>query len=419
MRRIFGVMLIMLLVISSVSSTAYASVVVSNEREPSGIDYNKQKAENRKILYGIEHASIPNAANEFINSKIDEMLESLVADPEFYDASDRDLNDLLLLAPFQIYVNDGGDLTCIEGFYHFPVYSNERIVCLISVFCVEEIWHYQVSNMLVEELTGILTDNKDRKVVQAESEDAETPFSFANELTDQIHDASENIYLDLSGKYCAESERDGQNNEREQTRDDQIVAYLSSFITTSIPTQGFSINQNYYKRLDMSFCLVNQGSYNCGLACICTLYRYRTARHDLNCAIATDINNVLAGGAYSFGTTVGQVGFINYLMPVAAANQYEIHHDYEGLITHTEVLNNINNQFPIIYGGYRIVSGDLHWHAFVLQGYQISNNKMKFYYFNPHGYDLSTDYVSAGTPHVMAYGSYSYTEGGNACLIKP
>ena len=418
MKKVIGLLLVMFLMISFAGQSVFACPELANDREKISVGSRQQEG-LKTILYGVEHARISKAAEEYVTTSIDEIMETLVVDPEFYDASDRKLDELFLLAPFQIYTLDGESLDFVDNLYHFPVYSNRRIVCLVSVFYSDEAWHYQVSNMLVKELNSVLNDNRNRKVIQVESEDSLTPFSFMYDEGDAIHEGSDNVFLDLSGQYQEPGRSRNLPEEHEQTRDDQLVNYLSSFITTNVPTQGFSINQTYYKRLDMSYCLVDQGSYNCGLACICTLYRYRTATHTLTPAIGTDINNVLAGGAYSFGTTVGQVGFINYLMPVAAANQYEIHHDYEGLITHLEVQHNINNKFPIIYGGYRIVNGVTKWHAFVLQGYQISNNKMKFYYFSPHGYDVSTDYVSAGTPHMMIYGTYSYTEGGNAYLLKP
>ena len=82
-------------------------------------------------------------------------------------------------------------------------------------------------------------------------------------------------------------------------------------LTISYPTNGFSINTNTYKRLDMSYCLVLQNNTLCAMPCIATIYRYRTKTFEMTAESLTRLNNQ-SGYGFNVTTTAGQVGSVSY-----------------------------------------------------------------------------------------------------------
>ena len=95
MRKIVGLLLVMFLMVSFAGQPVFASPEFSNDRGIVREGARKPKG-LKAIPYGVEHARISKAAEDFVNTSIDEIMETLVLDPEFYDASDRDLDELFL-----------------------------------------------------------------------------------------------------------------------------------------------------------------------------------------------------------------------------------------------------------------------------------------------------------------------------------
>ena len=159
-------------------------------------------------FYGVLPCERDVEMDEFVRTKADEMLESVVLDPAVYHAGDRDLNDLYILAPFRLWQETANGIREVEdGPVQYPVASNGRIICTIIVLRAGGELHYNVSDMYVQELNQVCGDNRNRVVVfdeeAAESGDKENAVRIVFRPDDDgsEHAAEENVFLDLSGKY--------------------------------------------------------------------------------------------------------------------------------------------------------------------------------------------------------------------------
>lgn len=403
-----------------VPSAAYAH----NDSVDRNVGTSTQNEE--QSCFGIKTEAGNEIMNQYVRDHVDEILMTLVDDPAYFHAEDRDLNSLFIMNPFRTFSETNNERV-ISNTYNYAVLSNNKVVCVIHVVDTEFGLTYNVTNFMVEQLNQCCQDNKDRLIVLRFETDDSAPEILVEEYPNRgIHNNVDNIFADLSGRYEDQNaDYYRQSALFEFMEDTNHHGLRSSFVTTYTPTQGFSINENGYKRLDMSNCLVSQGTGNqwpapCSRACIATVYRYRTATHVLEMNTLDQVNTALGSNGFNMGSTDGQVGMLNYLMPLSAANLYEKHnYNLLGLITHYEVMHNINNRFPIIYGGENTVSGGQH--AFVLQGYRLIGNYMSYFYFNPWGYDGQTAFLPEGSPHTMTNTQHNtyWLESGNSCLLEP
>lgn len=289
----------------------------------------------------------------------------------------------------------------LDNIIYYPVGTSDQILGLVSVYKINVDIEYCVSDWLVDEMNRYHFLDGGYQVVIDYPDDDSRP---------GVHFISAGRDIDIY------------NDEPEQSvqmRDDPYVNYLSSFQAFVFPTQGFYINLPTYKKLNMDYCLVTQGADRCGAACVSTIYRYRTATAVLNDILATDVNTYVLSGAYPMSTTAGQAGVLNYLLYTPDLNsRYKVKSfATEGLLSQFDVQHNINNSFPLIYGGTNTTT--LGVHAFVLFGYEMSGTMMRYYFFNPWGTHSVTEYKSDGSAHSMSTNGYTWIESGNSCLLKP
>ncbi|GEM_PF-3810511 len=422
MKRLISIMCCMVMLPLFVGFV-YAEMASVDDKFPVSLDtHNKEEEDKRKFSYCIQTETGTDLYDQYLLSNIDEILEPLVKDPAYFHAEGCSLDTLQIMKPYRVVLESEGERVQSKVL-NYAVVADDRIVCVIYIFDTEYGLGYNVSDYIVDLLNEYCVGEGNWRIVY--HYDGDKAPVVCLEPVQLRKEANNSVFFDLSGRYSHLENNRGNDalfsfEEVSVNASSQRIQYLLSFITTNTPTRGLSINQNGYKRLQMSNCLVSQATGtndNCGTACVCTVYRYRTATSTLGISLAEEINTTLLGGTCPMGTTTGQVGMLNYLMPVAAVNQYDYRDQSNGCLTHLEVMHNINNCFPIIYGGYK--SQVPNWHAFVLQGYQISGSKMRFYYFNPWGYDSVTLYTTEGAPHHMSDGGVTFEEAGNSVLIEP
>ena len=162
---------------------------------------------NAPISYGILHCERDQEVDKFVCAMVDEMLEDVVADPAFYHAEDRDLNDLYVLAPFKLWRETEKGLVEVENFFQYPVASNGRVICTIIVTRDGEELHYNVGDIYVRELNLSCNDNRNRVVVFDEEafeigdREKSIRLAFLSNDKEDEHDSEANIFLNLSSKY--------------------------------------------------------------------------------------------------------------------------------------------------------------------------------------------------------------------------
>ncbi|MBR6322071.1 MAG: hypothetical protein IKR59_04300 [Lachnospiraceae bacterium] len=159
--------------------------------------------------YGISACKESAVTDNYVRDHLDELVETVVADPAFFHAEDRSLNDLYILAPFSLYEEKDGAYREIDRLLiNYPIASNKQIICTISFFEDNEgNLHYNVGEVYVKELNQVCSDNKNRIVVFDEQAadsghaDEAVKIMLPPGGDSEEHDPSENVFLDLSGKY--------------------------------------------------------------------------------------------------------------------------------------------------------------------------------------------------------------------------
>ena len=384
----------------------------------SDTDAYAAQEDGMKIPFGIETIDVSEEIYEYIEQNLDIIAHEIEVNGDSFGYEKYFPDATYILKPFQIYDIDenGGYTNKTSGILYFPVYSGNRLIFMIQL--VREPsgkLNYSESNWLVEELTPYMQDNRCRKIYASYWGEERIPKIHIIE-TECEHDDS--VLFNL--KNILSDHRSIQTNETPSLFKNPPIRLMNSpYITSYCPTNGFSINQSNLKRLNMNFCLVNDPAMDYGtpVPCMATIYRYRTATYSLACAELVQINNNRPGGPFNYTLTSGQVGLLNYLMPVSTSNLYHVHNS---VVTYYNVLHNINNAFPILIGG--TDSNAVTNRCFVIEGYDYTSSAMKLYVFDPRrpsnaGVTVLTNSFSNGSPVTFSSMNYTWHQSGNSCLI--
>ena len=356
-----------------------------------GVGGNNSYASEEQEILGIEACEVPTDVYYFLQSIGKDIIIDVLRDPSCMSITGFSYDNIKIMEPYKVYCVKGKEFSKSEA-YLFPVISNGNVLFNIAIYYFEGQLHYSINNELHQELTAMVNSNNVGRVYYNYSEDCEQVNAALIMETDGEGLQPIKVLMDYSDEIYTE-----------------IVSRPE--LTISYPTNGFSINTNTYKRLDMSYCLVLQNNTLCAMPCIATIYRYRTKTFEMTAESLTRLNNQ-SGYGFNVTTTAGQVGLLNKIMPVVPECEYE---EYWGVLTNYVVMHNINNAFPFIFGGSNGSGG----HAFVLQGYQLNGNNMRWFYFNPWGDDNATEYHADGAVASFYSKGYIWTEMQHSCLLNP
>ncbi len=342
-------------------------------------------------IVGVEACEVSADILNFLQSIAKEVIIDILRDPSSMSITRFSYDNIKIMEPYTVYCIKNGEFIKSEV-YLFPVISNGNVLFNIAIYYFEGQLHYSVNNELHSELTALINNGNVGRVYYDYSNDCEQVSTSIITQVDGVDLQPIKVLIDYS---------------------DEIYTSIVNRpeLTISYPTNGFSINTDTYKRLDMSYCLVLQNNTLCAMPCIATIYRYRTKTFEMTAESLTRLNNQ-EGYGFNVTTTAGQVALINRIMPVVPECEYE---EYWGVLTNYVVMHNINNAFPFIFGGSNGSGG----HAFVLQGYQLKGNSMRWFYFNPWGDDNVTEYHTDGAVVSFYSKGYVWTEMQHSCLISP
>ena len=342
-------------------------------------------------IVGVEACEVSADILNFLQSIAKEVIIDILRDPSSMSITSFSYDNIKIMEPYTVYCIKNGEFIKSEV-YLFPVISNGNVLFNIAIYYFEGQLHYSVNNELHSELTALINNGNVGRVYYDYSNDCEQVSTSIITQVDGVDLQPIKVLIDYS---------------------DEIYTSIVNRpeLTISYPTNGFSINTDTYKRLDMSYCVVLQNNTLCAMPCIATIYRYRTKTFEMTAESLTRLNNQ-EGYGFNVTTTAGQVALINRIMPVVPECEYE---EYWGVLTNYVVMHNINNAFPFIFGGSNGSGG----HAFVLQGYQLNGNSMRWFYFNPWGDDNVTEYHTDGAVVSFYSKGYVWTEMQHSCLISP
>lgn len=261
--------------------------------EPSG--------ENESIHIGVNSVNAPENVLNYLREVASDIVLEELQDPEAFGIQDVSRSDIQVMEPYMLHVEGDDGQYESSGIYAFPVVSSGKVMFTIDVFEWEGELLYSLSNELTEELTELVNVETSCEIYTDHGENFEKcDFLFVSDQTEmqelegravEMGEDHLNVLLDLSDASEFEEITVIEN-------EPDLVPRIS------YPTQGFSVNNSTTKRLNMSNCLVSQSNYSCGIPCIATLYRYRTATHTMTAESLNALNNQYG---YNIETTAGQV----------------------------------------------------------------------------------------------------------------
>lgn len=375
-------------------------------------------ATEEKMEFGIEAAMANyDSVVDYLNAHLNSIIEDIEQNGDVLGYDRYDPSNIFISEAFQIYYKDetGNYSDTTSPILYFPVISDSRVLFLIEVYTDDEgIISYSESNWLVSELSQFCGSNVCRRVYATHPSDGSAP---EVEFTETGRSNSSGVCINLSnlvGEAVIHSAFADNNTRSDTERSESVRNYSSMYITSYCPTNGFSVNTDTEKRLDMSYCLVSDSciNYPCAIPAIATIYRYRTATYSLACYELTQVNNERPT-PFDVHYTWAQMGLLNYIMNVPSVNQYMT---TSGVLPHVYVQHNINNAFPVLIGG---TNSDGDVHAFVIEGYKMVGSLMKWYVYNPWGYTTVTPVYQSGAPVGFSSGNYWWVQGGGSCLLVP
>ncbi|MCI6676808.1 MAG: hypothetical protein MSG78_07930 [Clostridiales bacterium] len=372
-----------------------------------GISSNKNEDETTIAELQIEKVVPPEEAIECLNNEGAMTIAHNLRDPEFFHISDFSFDDIQIMEPFVVYMLQQDGMFNHNDIYYFPVVSNQKVLFTLDIF-LNDVGEYQCgSTVNGERLTELMGNGGCNRIYV----DYGANFKSAEYKVIQV-DSDTRINAETS-TYQTFNDIKKQNIQVLKDISSDVLLEYNQLMNQSKETEVNSRSTQYlYERLDMSYCLVSQADYDCGIPCIATIYRYRTGDRSMTSASL----DVLNKNVYkcNIRTTAGQVKLLNSLMPVAIQNQYK-----EAWInlSHFVVQHNINNKFPILFGGTNLRTGGVH--CFVLHGYETNSQGMRWYFFNPWGEDTVTPFNPDGTTYIVTSMGNSWRQSGGSCLLLP
>lgn len=356
----------------------------------------------------IEKVTAPEEAIKCLNKVGVMTIAYNLRHPDFFKISEFSLDDIQIMEPFVIYTLQPDGTFNHNNIYYFPVISKQKVLFTLDIFLTDTGEYQCGSSVNGERLTQLIgTDTCNRIYVDYGADFKSAEYNI-------IPTASDNRITIHKKNYQTRGETENIQVLRNVSKD-VLSEYnkITISLNTSSKDNAKQSTQYLYQRLDMSNCLVSQADYDCPIPCIATIYRYKTGNRTMTSASLDALNKSQYG--YNINTTSGQVQLLNTLMPVAPQNQYQ-----EAWInlSHFVVQHNINNKFPILFGGTNLnPNGGVH--AFVLHGYETNSNGMRWYFFNPWGEDTVTPFYPDGTNYIVTSMGNSWRQSGGSCLLLP
>lgn len=303
---------------------------------------------------------------------------------------------------FETKINQNDDFVLGDGFYQyferngeleksdvivFPVYQNDEPVFTIDVAYDNGQWYSSAGTGLVDELTGALNNPGSYVALLNENKGSVT-----------IEKVDEDIISDENKKISIFTGLDSQFNKKVEN---DIFDILNPVQLYGI---GFSTDQPNHKEIRMDNCIVIQPVQNGQVLGLCwassagTIIRQQTGNRTID---AWQIANEMG---ISPGTGVG----------VSTSRQVMVNHgctiQYQALgrpaKNYTEVMHNVNNQFPI-YMECMSPSGSV-GHAVTLTGYDNSANQYKLQYFDGAENCFKITTYQGSSTRIVSFGASYY-----------
>lgn len=72
-------------------------------------------------------------------------------------------SEFIIMEPFQTWNRTPSKETLSDG-YILPIICDDQVICTVSLYQLENSWHYSISDDLCEELTALINSNKQAKI---------------------------------------------------------------------------------------------------------------------------------------------------------------------------------------------------------------------------------------------------------------
>lgn len=97
-------------------------------------------------------------------------------------------SEFIVMEPFQTWNRTPSKETLSDG-YILPILYDNQIICTVSLYQLENSWHYSISDDLCEELTALINSNKQAKIIycfDAEGNYTQTYVLYKNGADDRV-----------------------------------------------------------------------------------------------------------------------------------------------------------------------------------------------------------------------------------------
>ena len=110
------------------------------------------------LTIAVAVVNYPQSMLDYIDSVSDEWLE------QFLVQAQTDAPEFIVMEPFQTWNQTPIEEKCSDG-YLLPVICDNRVICTVALYQLDDAWHYSLSDDLCEELTGLIGGTKQARII--------------------------------------------------------------------------------------------------------------------------------------------------------------------------------------------------------------------------------------------------------------
>ncbi len=116
----------------------------------------QEKIDSRVIAEAV--ADYPQSMLDYIDTVSDEWLE------QFLVYAKTDAPEFIVMEPFQTWNQTPTEEKCSDG-YLLPVICDNRVICTVAIYQLDDTWHYSLSDDLCEELTSLIGGTQQARII--------------------------------------------------------------------------------------------------------------------------------------------------------------------------------------------------------------------------------------------------------------
>lgn len=351
------------------------------------------------LKLSITSNEVPRDVTEYAQTRIKELMEVVMLDPEYFNLSQIDnFSDYYLGEPFTIY-DFSTDITTTDTYY-YPIMHNKEVRLILAVVDTGLEFSCSLSKSFSEQLNQL--EDKQNVLLYLNGDSLYAQSSKYNSLLAKKKDTHSSQFANLSySEKIQQLHKKSLIDHTSKTDNEIVPLQLNSTKANLLYIPRFSTNTSTTKKLDLTGCYCNQIKNGiaygmCWAAATATTYRYLTGDFTL---YPYNVCNLMGIG-YDDGGTVDDVRR-------ALAKKGVTYYCSADIITFSKVKSEISNRKPVIITGATYDSN--YAHTVAVTGYYSSTELMYYWDSASESMGISTSgYLGPKKTYTFSSGGRTY-----------